>query len=403
MDSNSIGGILIPPLSPYNIPMGNYHRTKAPKAEQLTGELKGDLATYEEVGLFQRSVNQKTAYRYRGVLLRYQHFLGENQPSLAASIEYLSSLRKHNFDPSTLRLYRAALAGFHQWRGEELKFKVKVPRTSPRFVPWEIIQRILELAAGKPHDDLILRLLSNAGLRRDEVANLKVGNVEGSKLRFRGKGGKERTVPMTADFQELVSDFSRGKLKEDSLVELGEKGIYMMVKRYGVKVGTPEITPHDLRRAFGTHPLNIAGNIRIVQEILGHSSVNTTQIYMAVTMNNLEEAIRKLNNSTGDGKKTESLPTGEGKGPSAESVPRDEALHKQKIRRLSRDMAEIISVPSPWDKDLWKELPVDFRPGKYYLTIGEVDITEDGHLKVQYHDMAAGLAEPHIVRVCIAT
>jgi hypothetical protein len=80
------------PLLPYNIPMDTRPRTKALKAEQLKGELKGDLATYEKFGLFQWSVNQNTAYRYRGVLLRYQLFLGENPPSLAATQEYLGLL-----------------------------------------------------------------------------------------------------------------------------------------------------------------------------------------------------------------------------------------------------------------------------------------------------------------------
>ena len=181
--------------------MGTRPRTKALKADQLKGDLKGDLATYEKFGLFQRSVNKNTAYRYRGVLLRYQLFLGENPPSLAATREYLGLLRKNGFDPSTLRVYRAALAGYHQWRNEELKFKVKVPETSAKYVPWEIIQRMLELASAKPHDQLILRLMTDAGLRRDEVVKLKVSNVEGSKLRFRGKGGKERTVPMTGELQ----------------------------------------------------------------------------------------------------------------------------------------------------------------------------------------------------------
>jgi hypothetical protein len=69
MDSNSIGGISIHPLSPYNILMGTRLRTKAPKADQLKGELKGDLAAYEKYG----------------VLLRYQLFLGDNLPSLGAT------------------------------------------------------------------------------------------------------------------------------------------------------------------------------------------------------------------------------------------------------------------------------------------------------------------------------
>jgi integrase len=138
-------------------------------------------------------------------LLRYQLFLGENPPSLAATSEYLGLLRKNAFDPSTLRVYRAALAGYHQRRGEELKFKVKVPETSAKYIQWEIIQRMLELASAKPHDELILRLMTDAGLRRDEVVNLKLSNVEGNKLRFRGKGSKERTVPMTDELQKLVN------------------------------------------------------------------------------------------------------------------------------------------------------------------------------------------------------
>jgi len=233
-------------------------------------------------------------------LLRYQLFLGENPPSLAATCEYLGLLRKNAFDPSTLRVYRAALAGYHQWRGEELKFKVKVPETSGKYVPWEIIQRMLELASAKPHDQLILRLMTDAGLRRDEVVKLKLSNVEGNKLRFRGKGGKERMVPMTDELQKLVNQFSAGRPRDASLVELGEKGVYLMVKRYGALAGMPEIAPHDLRRAFGTHLLNITGNIRIVQEILGHSNVNTTQAYTAVTFNNMEEAIKRLNSATDD-------------------------------------------------------------------------------------------------------
>jgi len=286
-------------------------RTKALKADQLKGELKGDLAAYEKFGLFQRSVNRNTAYRYRGALLRYQLFLGENPPSLSATYEYLGSLRKNDFDPATLRVYRAALSGYHQWRGEELKFKVKVPETSAKYVPWETIQKMLELASPKPHDELILRLMTDAGLRRDEVVKLKVGSVEGNHLRFRGKGDKQRTVPMTDELLKLVDQFSVGRPKNESLVELGEKGVYLMVKRYGALAGMPEITPHDLRRAVGTHLLKVTGNIRIVQQFLGHSNVNTTQAYTAVTLADMEEAVKSLNEPSGNVRKEgEPIPVG---------------------------------------------------------------------------------------------
>ena len=355
---------------------------KALKADQMTGPLTGDLAVYEQVGLFQRSVNSRTAYRYRGALLRYQKFLAGNPPSLAATYEYLGSLRKNDFDPATLRVYRAALSGYHQFRGEELKFKVKVPETSARYIPWETIQKMLALASSKPHDELILRLMADAGLRRDEIVNLKLSNVEGSRLRFRGKGSKERTVPMTEELQKLVGKHSEGRPKEASLVELGEKGVYGLVKRYAARAGMPEITPHDLRRAFGTHLLNVTGNIRIVQELLGHSNVNTTQAYTAVTLNNMEEAIKRLNQPTEESAKTTNPPTQQG---STAKISPDyaETPHKLKMRELARRLANSINPAALWSEDFLQRVPVEFKPGKYSLSAGAITIDKSRRIGVQ--------------------
>jgi len=127
-------------------------RTKAPKNEQLSGALRDELGTYEKVGLFQHSVNNNTAYRYRGVLLQYQRALGETPPSVEASRLFLARLRENGFEPSTLRLYRAVLRGFHTWRGERLEFPVKVPQHLPSYHSAEKIKRILSLATGNPRD-----------------------------------------------------------------------------------------------------------------------------------------------------------------------------------------------------------------------------------------------------------
>ena len=120
-----------------------------------------------------------------------------------------------------------------------------------------------------------------------------------------------------------------------------------MVKRYGALAGMPEITPHDLRRAFGTHLLNVTGNIRVVQEILGHSNVTTTQAYTAVTFNNMEEAIKKLNSPTGDGKKTGDSQTAEGKEAVTTHETYNETSHKRQIRELAKATAESLRLPSP--------------------------------------------------------
>jgi integrase len=377
--------------------MESHPRTKALKADQLKGELKGDLAVYEQVGLFQRSVNRNTAYRYRGALLRYQRFLAGNPPSLAATYEYLGSLRKNDFDPATLRVYRAALSGYHQFRGEELKFKVKVPETSAKYVPWDVIQKMLAMAAPKPHDELILRMMADAGLRRDEIVNLKLGNVEGNRLRFRGKGSKERTVPMTDELQIIVGKYSEGRPKEASLVELGEKGVYGLVKRYGALSGMPEITPHDLRRAFGTHLLNVTGNIRIVQELLGHSNVNTTQAYTAVTLDNMVEAIKRLNQPVEGSDKTANPPTKQG---ATTQIPPDytETPHKLKIRELARKLADSINPAALWSEDFLRREPVEFKPGKYSFSLGAITIDKSRRIGVQIHEPGTGIAEPHLVQ-----
>ena len=109
-------------------------RTKAPKEEQLNEPLEGELAIYDEVGLFQRSVNDNTAYRYHGVLLRYQKALNGAKPTIETSNIFLAHLREQGYSRSTLRVHRAALQGFHAWRGENLAFPVKVPQHLPSYI-----------------------------------------------------------------------------------------------------------------------------------------------------------------------------------------------------------------------------------------------------------------------------
>jgi len=82
----------------------------------------------------------------------------------------------------------------------------------------------------------------------------------------------------------------------------------------------------------------------------------------------------------------------------AKQKPYEETPHKQKMRELAKAFAEQIILPSPWDKDLWRDLPVEFKPGKYHLSIGVVEIAENGQMKVSYHDIGAGVTTPHLVK-----
>ena len=204
---------------------------KATKGRQLTGGLQGELATYEKVGLFQRSINKKSAYRYRGVLLRYQEALNGATPMLERSAQFLAHLRKQGFSPNTLKVYRAALQGFHAWRGEQLVFQIRIPHHAPEYIEPTVVGKILELSQPKPKDHLILRLMADAGLRRDEVTKLKVKHVGTKALRFRGKEDRDRTVPLTPELATALKPFCEGKEDNDLVLGVKQGAIYRTVKR----------------------------------------------------------------------------------------------------------------------------------------------------------------------------
>jgi integrase/recombinase XerD len=227
--------------------------------------------------------------------LRYQKALNGARPTVAVSKIFMAHLREQGYSPSTLRVYRAALQGFHEWRGEDLIFPIKVTRHLPRYIEAGIVAEMLDRAREHPKDYLILRLMSDAGLRRGEVVDLCVRNVSEKALHFRGKGGKDRTVPLTRELAEALVPFCSDKGQNDRVVDVGEGVIYRVVKKYGRLAATPEMKPHDLRHAFATRLLERGVNIRVVQELMGHSNVNTTQDYTAVVGSHLEEAVKVLN------------------------------------------------------------------------------------------------------------
>ena len=178
-------------------------------------------------------------------LLRYQKALNGAIPTVEASKIFLAHLREQGYSPSTLRVHRAALQGFHAWRGENLVFPIKMPRHLSLYIEAGIVARMLDLARETPKDYLILRLMSDAGLRRQEVVDLKVKNVNERALRFRGKGDRDRTVPLTKELAEALKPFGSDKGPDDRVVGVGEGVIYRVVK----KSHSPEQVIHKLREA----------------------------------------------------------------------------------------------------------------------------------------------------------
>ena len=195
----------------------------------------------------------------------------------------------------------------------------KVGRMIPVFLTVDEVFSLLEAPGTEDESHLrdraILELLYSTGIRVAELVsrNLVDLDFEGEMLRVRGKGNKERLVPVGLPAKEavlawlpqrqqwLVSRQKRGKVAAEDALFLNNRGgrlttrsVERIVKTYGGKAGITQIvTPHALRHSFATHLLEMGADLRSVQELLGHASLSTTQRYTHLTLDHLSEVYDK--------------------------------------------------------------------------------------------------------------
>jgi len=189
----------------------------------------------------------------------------------------------------------------------------KLGKTLPRPLPIDAAKRMADpaLAAGDgreawihARDAAVLGLLYGCGLRVSEALGVKRGAFDGGDvLTVTGKGRKQRMVPLIAPVQKLIADYLAlcpYDLPADGPLFVGAKGgllsprlvqLAMARLRGALGLGT-SATPHALRHSFATHLLAGGGDLRAIQELLGHASLSTTQIYTAVDAERLIEAYR---------------------------------------------------------------------------------------------------------------
>ena len=217
--------------------------------------------------------------------------------SLARSLSAVKSFvtwvaQREGFDPSAIIMTRSP------------RFKKKLPRPIEASSAKKLLDQV-ELQAMEPwvaaRDVAVVTLLYGCGLRISEVLNL-TGRVLplGETLRILGKGGKERIVPVIPIAQKLVADYVRicpWEMDPDQAVFRGVRGgklapgiVQKTVAQARQQLGLPSTaTPHALRHSFATHLLNADGDLRAIQELLGHASLSTTQAYTAVDATHLME------------------------------------------------------------------------------------------------------------------
>jgi integrase/recombinase XerD len=153
-------------------------------------------------------------------------------------------------------------------------------------------------------DRALLELLYSTGARVSEIADLDLDEItDNGLMRVRGKGSKERIVPVgsfaNASLEAYLSRVRPALVKSSTpAVFLNQRGgrlsrqsIWQIIQKAGELCGL-EVSPHTLRHCFATHLIEGGADVRVVQELLGHASVTTTQIYTKVTIDTLREAFQ---------------------------------------------------------------------------------------------------------------
>jgi integrase/recombinase XerD len=158
-------------------------------------------------------------------------------------------------------------------------------------------------------DRAILELLYDCGLRVSELTGLDTDRVDLPKLQVRviGKGNRERRVPMTEEARERLHRYMAGPRREWTAKQptaavfvsqrgkrLARESVYRLVHAWAQAAGLSEqVTPHTFRHSFATHLLEGGADLRVVQTLLGHASISTTQLYTHLTGRRLREVYTK--------------------------------------------------------------------------------------------------------------
>lgn len=175
----------------------------------------------------------------------------------------------------------------------------------------EVARLLRELRDRKSavRDYFATRLMLNTGLRVSELLSLDVGDVQGLKtVTVRGKGDKVRTVPLAKTMQRHAEDFLRWKKRRGESVSLDSplivsrkhgrlspRAFQRLLDKWAVLTGIRgKVTPHTLRRSYATEIFRNRGNLRVCQELLGHSFVSTTQLYVDVNEGEKVTAVESL-------------------------------------------------------------------------------------------------------------
>lgn len=273
----------------------------------------------------ERGLSGNSLKAYRSDLDRYLQFLeSRSSTEIAVGAELIDSFQLHLSELGLVASSRArnlaAVRGYHKFlaieglRPDDPTKKVrppKLPMRLPKALTLSQVEELLEASGPDPGTDgaslvgirnrAIVEMLYSTGARVSEIAALDLDEIDSSGfIRVRGKGSKERLVPLgrfaahaLEDYQvrvrpTLVKTATPALFLNQRGTRLSRQSIWDIIQSAGDACGL-EVSPHTLRHCFATHLIEGGADVRVVQELLGHSSVATTQIYTKITIDTLRE------------------------------------------------------------------------------------------------------------------
>ncbi|OGX06451.1 MAG: site-specific tyrosine recombinase XerD [Omnitrophica bacterium RIFCSPLOWO2_12_FULL_50_11] len=289
--------------------------------------LSGHLRDFIEYLSVEKGLAQNSLLAYESDLKKYASFLSAHDVKHVQDIsrnqitQFLFYEKQRKQEASSIARALVAIKLFHRFLLKEgvVKEDVTSVLDSPKLwknLPSFLTLREVEAMLRVPNvrnpmgirDRAILELLYATGMRVSELVGLKVEdlNLDSGFLKCRGKGGKERIVPIGRDAKQAVERYlshgrrSNGRkgnlftgLKRDEC--LTRQAVWQMVRRYARQTRIrKKISPHTFRHSFATHLLEGGADLRVVQELLGHADILTTQIYTHITRDRLKSVYEQF-------------------------------------------------------------------------------------------------------------
>ena len=274
-----------------------------------------NLENYRNYLKYERAYSDNTVGAYMNDLNKYEEFLKKD--ILESDTEDLERYLKYikNLESTTVAHKITSIKSYFNYnikRGivsvnpADKVSRPKLTKHLPEYLTEEEVGKLLDVEVKSPYDyrnKTILELLYSSGIRISELVNIKTPNYDSEEclIRIMGKGSKERIVPLGDYAVNIMNDYMNNyrpliNKKHTDYVFVNNRGdkisrqfIFKVIKKEALKKGIKkDISPHTLRHTFATHLLKNGADLKIIQELLGHENISTTQMYTHVTNNKLK-------------------------------------------------------------------------------------------------------------------